>query len=50
MVKSPLPNVSDAASRYDVIPPECTGNSDLPFGVDLEVSAGKSLIVPNGTG
>ena len=50
MVKSPFPNVSVAASRYDVIPVACTGYSDLPFGVVLAVSAGKSLIVPNGTG
>ena len=50
MVKSPFPSVSVEASRADVIAPLCSGNTDLPFGVPLEVSAAKSLIVPNGTG
>ena len=50
IVRSPLPSVSVAASNGDVIAPLWSGNSDLPFGVALEDSAGKSLIVPNGTG
>ena len=51
MVKSPLPSVSDAASRaVDSIPVSCIGNSDLPFGVFFDDSAEKSSITPNGTG
>jgi hypothetical protein len=51
MVKSPLPSVSDAASRYDpLIPVLCIGKMDLLFGVFLDVSSEKSSFSPNGTG
>ena len=51
MVKSPLPSVSVLLSRYDpLIPVEWIGNSDLPFGVFLDVSSEALLISPNGTG
>ena len=49
MVKSPFPIVSAAELRTSTEVP-CIGNTDLPLGVLLLVSAAKSLICPNGTG
>jgi len=51
MVRSPVPMVSVVEeSTPSVIPVECIGNMDLPFGVALLDSVAKSSTEPNGTG